>query len=40
MRINSDVLLNALNKISENCPNHLVTIVGLSMGGVIGHYTL
>ncbi|MBT6471339.1 MAG: hypothetical protein HOK52_08780, partial [Candidatus Marinimicrobia bacterium] len=40
MRINSDVLLNALNKISEICPNHLVTLVGLSMGGVIGHYTL
>jgi hypothetical protein len=40
MRENSEVLSSALEKIHSLFPGRLITLVGLSMGGVVSHYTL
>jgi triacylglycerol esterase/lipase EstA (alpha/beta hydrolase family) len=40
MRDNAQVLQNALNKINAMYPDRMITLVGLSMGGVISRYML
>ncbi len=38
LRQNADVVLKALDKIHEVCPNYAIALGGLSMGGPIGRY--
>lgn len=40
LRLNASVVLKAIEKIRQICPNHKIAIAGLSMGGVIGRYAL
>lgn len=40
LRLNAEVLLKALEKIHEICPNYKIALAGLSMGGPIGRYAL
>ncbi len=37
---NAEVLLKAIEKIHEICPNYKIALAGLSMGGPIGRYAL
>lgn len=40
MRLNSAVLVKALERIRSICPNYEIALAGLSMGGTISRYTL
>jgi len=40
LRLNALVLLKALEKVHEICPNFKIALAGLSMGGPIGRYAL
>lgn len=40
LRLNADVLLKAIEKVHEICPNYKIALAGLSMGGPIGRYAL
>lgn len=40
LRLNAEVLLKAIEKVHEVCPNFKIALAGLSMGGPIGRYAL
>lgn len=40
LRLNAEVVLKALEKVHEICPNYKIALAGLSMGGVIARYAL
>ena len=40
LRLNAQVLLKAIEKVHEVCPNYKIALSGLSMGGPIGRYAL
>lgn len=40
LRLNAEVVLKALEKIHEICPNYKIALAGLSMGGPIARYAL
>lgn len=40
LRPNADVLIKAIEKVHEICPNYKIVVAGLSMGGPIARYAL
>ncbi len=40
LRLNAEVVIKALEKVHEICPNYKIALAGLSMGGPIGRYAL
>lgn len=40
LRLNAEVILKALEKVHEICPNYKIALAGLSMGGPIARYAL
>jgi len=40
LRLNAEVVLKALEKVHEICPNYKIALAGLSMGGPIARYAL
>ncbi|MFA6981202.1 MAG: T9SS type A sorting domain-containing protein [Ignavibacteriaceae bacterium] len=40
LRLNAEVLLKAIEKVHQLCPNFKIAVAGLSMGGTIARYAL
>ncbi len=40
LRLNADVVLKAVEKVHEICPNYKIALAGLSMGGLVSRYAL